>query len=179
MASDVRCHNQPETATSAGGALLGAPASFQIERALDGLFPASGLPSLVEWLVWRAHRRGQSQVEAGVLRWENASDVEHLIVTVTPGQESTQLRLEAHYGNLAAFVYFAAFFTCMFLAAAFGGFALGVRSLSGGLILASAGLLVSYLVGRTFWSRLVRQRQRECAGLVEDMVEQMTGENAD
>ena len=167
-----------ETPASAGDALLGAPASFRIERTLDRLFPASGFASLVEWLVRRSHRRGQSQVEAGALRWENASDVEHLIVTVTPGQKSTHLRLEARYASLAAFVYFAAFFTCMFLVAAFGGFVLGIRTLNGVLTLAPAGLLVSYLVGRIFWSRLVRQRRRELAALVEELVDQMAGENA-
>jgi len=176
---DIERHSRPETTASAGDALLGAPASFRIERTLDRLFPAGEFASLVEWLVDRAPRRGQSQVAAGVLRWENASDVEHLIVMVTPGPKSTHLRLEARYGSLAAFVYFAAFFTGMFLVAAFGGFVLGIRTLGGALTLAPAGLLVSYLAGRLFWSRLIRQRQREFAALVEELAERMKGENAD
>ena len=67
--------------------------------------------------------------------------------------------------------------TCMFVVAAFGGFVLGIRSLNGALALVPAGLLVSYLVGRIFWSRLIRQRRREFTALVEELVDQMMGED--
>jgi len=159
---------------SRSSSLIGAPLSFQIERQVDGQFPASRLPQLVEWIALNAHRRGRSRVESGSLIWENTSDVEAVTIRVIPGAGRTRIWLLARYGAMAAFTFFVAFFVGMFLTAAFGGFALGIRSFSGGAILATAGVLLSYLVGRQLWRNFARRRERELEALVQGL-EQLMG----
>jgi len=168
-----------ESRSSVGSILLGGPTTIQRERRVETDFPAERFDQVVELITRRTHRRGQRRMEEGCLVWENSSDVESMGVTVIPGVGETRIRLFARYGGMAAFIFFAAFFTVLFLTAAFGGFVLSIRSVAGGLKLFPVGLILSYLVSRAFWRAFARRREGELSGLMEAVTQMVAGEDVE
>jgi len=165
-----------EGRASAGAILLGAPATIQLERQVEVNFPAERFDQVVELITQRTHRRGQHRTSEGSLIWENSSDVEAMEVVVVPGAGQVRIRLVARYGAMAAFIFFVTFFTVLFLTAAFGGFALMIRSVVGGLKLLPVGLILSYLASRAFWRAFARRREGELDGLIEGIAQLVAGE---
>lgn len=166
-----------EGRSSVGSILLGGPTTIQLERRVAVDFPAERFDQVVELITQRTHRRGRRRLEEGSLVWENSSDVESMGVTVAPGAGETRIRLYARYGGMAAFIFFAAFFTVLFLTAAFGGFVLSIRSVAAGLKLFPVGLILSYLASRAFWGAFARRREGALSGLMEGVAQLVAGED--
>jgi hypothetical protein len=165
--------------SSVGSTLLGGPTTIQLERRVEIDFPAERFDQVVELIIRRTHRRGRRAMEEGSLVWENSSDVESMGVTVIPGAGETRIRLFARYGGMTAFIFFATFFTVLFLTAAFGGFVLSIRSVAAGLKLLPVGLILSYLASRAFWRAFARRRAEALNGLMEALTQLVAGENVE
>ena len=165
--------------SSVGSVLLGGPTTIQLERRVEAGFSAERFDQIVELITRRTHRRGQRRMDEESLVWENSSDVESMGVTVVAGAEETRIHLFARYGGMAAFIFFAAFFTVLFLTAAFGGFVLSIRAVAGGLKLLPVGLILSYLASRAFWRAFARRREGELSELMEAVAQLVAGEDVE
>jgi hypothetical protein len=141
--------------------ILGAPVSVTLTQRLPLQRAAVTCPQLRDLLARGAHRRGSWRREDNQLRWENVSDVERVRVILRQTGSSGEAVLEAGFGGMVAIIYFAAIFAALFLTAALGGFALGVRTLTGGAYLVPVGLVLGWMVGRLIWRHVGSTRHGE------------------
>ncbi|MEW6755132.1 MAG: hypothetical protein AB1505_29745 [Candidatus Latescibacterota bacterium] len=159
-------HTERRGTSSFVTALLGGPVVLWAERTL-----ASGLPGGLDELRCRlaraTNRRGACRFQDGEMVWEHVGETDALCVRAAGGAGCMRLQVQSRHGAMAGFLYFVAFFVGMFAAAALGGFVLGVRSLSAGVVLGAGGLLASYLTARITWRSYTQRRRRALASLLD------------
>lgn len=154
--------------------LLGHGCRFSATEMVPGVFPAAQLDALATGIRQTARRRGTVHCGEHELLWQSSSDVESIMVRLSAGDGGTRVQAEARYEGLAAIAYFACSFSILFLAAAVGGFVLGVRSPGSALAVAVPGVAVAWLASRVIWRRLAVPRQQELVHVAQTTAQQVT-----
>lgn len=155
-------------------ALLGAPASLELEGVVSGALREGVLEDLIPFLQRASDSVGQPSLLGRTLTWQstNPQSARQLLVTVTAGRENTRIFIEERYGNLAGGLFGG------IMGGVGGGVGIGVGlgvglgALGSALFATVFPLAVfggSYFLSRGIFSTFVRKRRRVLERLMEDM----------
>lgn len=161
-------------ASVAGGAVLGAPMRLELERVVDGEISPAAYEALAETIRQTISSQGYVSTVGKSFEWNSANPQRALRVTITPRAGRTVIRIEERFGNLVGGLFGG---IVGGVGGGGGGTALGV--IGGafhnlGLALATAGAMLvgSFLLARTIFRGMVRQRTRQLGQLLDALVEQ-------
>jgi len=162
------------TTLAGGRALLGAPMRLELERVVDGELPPGAYEALAETIRNTISSPGHVSTLGKSFEWNSANPQRSLRVTVTPRAGRTVIRIEERFRNLVGGLFGG---IVGGVGGGGGGAALGV--IGGafhniGLALATAGaaLVGSFLLARTIFRAVVRQRAGQLGRVLDALVEQ-------
>lgn len=160
---------------SGGRALLGAPIRLELERAVDGEIAPAAYEALAETIRQTISTPGYVSTLGKSFEWNSANPQRALRVTITPRAGRTVIRIEERFGNLVGGLFGG---IVGGVGGGGGGTALGViggafHSIGLALATAGAALVGSFLLARTIFRAVVRQRARQLGQLLDALVEQV------
>ena len=141
--------------------ILGAPMRINLSAKAKSSLASNRIEEMASLIAQVTHRKGQIFETDQLFNWRNKSDTEELHISADLRGSQTALDIRANYSTMAFFIFFAVFFSGMFLTAAVGGFAFQPKSGFGIGAVAIVGLVVSYFISRIIWGGFAEKRIRE------------------
>lgn len=161
-------------ALSGGRALLGAPIRLELERVVEGEIAPGAYEAFAETIRHTISSPGYVSTLGKSFEWNSANPQRVLRVTITPRAGRTLIRIEERFGNLVGGLFGGIVGGA---GGGGGGTALGViggafHHIGLALVAAGAALVGSFLLARTIFRGVVRQRARQLGQLLDALVEQ-------
>ncbi|MEE3233324.1 MAG: hypothetical protein VX294_04095 [Candidatus Latescibacterota bacterium] len=147
--------------------LIGGPIRVNLFAVAKSIFVTERSEEMAGLIARITHRKGQIFVADQIFNWRNISDTEDLRITADVSGNQTILEIRANYSTMAFFIFFAVFFSGMFLTAAIGGFAFQPKTGVGIGTIAISGFIISYLISRMIWGNFAEKRINELRMLIE------------
>ena len=140
---------------------LGAPMRINLSAQAKSSLASDRTKEMTSLIAEVTHRKGRVFETDQLFNWCNESDTEELHISADLRGSRTALNIKANYSTMAFFIFFAVFFSGMFLTAAVGGFAFQPKTGFGLGAVAIVGLIVSYFIARMIWGGFAEKRIRE------------------
>lgn len=140
---------------------LGAPMRINLSAKAKSSLASDRTEEITSLIAEVTHRKGRIFETEQLFYWRNESDTEKLHISADLRGSQTALDIRANYSNMAFFIFFAVFFSGMFLTAAVGGFAFQPKTGFGLGTVALVGLIISYFIARLIWGGFAEKRIRE------------------
>lgn len=136
--------------------VLGGEARSRIEATVPGTLAEGDYQRVADAVRRATGLHGEARQELGSLEWSHRSDVSHLFVTVTPGEDTTAVVVSADRSSAQAMTWLFSGLVSL-IAAGITGAVLEPSTVAGGAGIVAGMLGVGAVTARTIWSSATRR----------------------
>lgn len=155
-----------QRATSRADRLLGGPTRFRREQTIAGALPVERYPHVLDAIRQATDHHGEVSPEVGSLAWKSVGELSQVYVTVTPGEDSTELRVTANRDPAFILTWFFSVGGAMVLGGISGAI-FEPSTVAGGVGLFASLATGGLALARTLWGRGTRRFEHRLDAVME------------